>query len=268
MGLPFIPPELREGRGEVAAALGPGLPRLVELGDIKGDLHMHTTASDGRDGLDEMVEGARRRGYEYVAITEHTKRATIAGGLDVREMRAHWRAVERLAARTKGLTVLKGAEVDILEDGSLDLPDHVLREADWIVASLHYRHRQTRKQLTKRLIKAIENPYVGTIGHPTGRLIGRRPPCDLDLPEVLKAAADHGCALELDGQPDRLDLDEVNAASAKAKGIPIVLDSDAHSVRELGFMEGAVDQARRAGLTAADVANTRSFAELSKLIRH
>ncbi|MCR4296455.1 MAG: DNA polymerase/3'-5' exonuclease PolX [Elusimicrobia bacterium] len=267
LGLPLIPPELREGRGEVERALAGGLPSLVELGDIKGDLHMHTTVTDGRDGLEEMVEAAKARGYEYVAITEHSKRVTMARGLDAAGLRRHWRRIEKLAARTSGLAVLKGVEVDILDDGALDLPDDVLREADWVLASLHYGQRQPRERITRRLLAAIKNPVVSAIGHPTGRIIGKRPPYDADMEEVLKAAADHGCALELDGQPDRLDLNDVDAAAAKAKGIPIVVDSDAHSVHELGNMENGVFQARRAGLTAADVANTRPWAGLRRLIR-
>ncbi len=157
--------------------------------------------------------------------------------------------------------------MDILDEGFLDIPDDVLREADWVVASLHYGQRQPRARLTRRLVRAIQNPVVSAIGHPTGRLIGKRAACDIDLEEVFKAAADHGCALELDGQPDRLDLDDVNAAAAKAKGIPIVVDSDAHSVGQLGNMEYGVSQARRAGLTAEDVANTRPFAQLRRLLR-
>ncbi len=267
LGLPLIPPELREGRGEVGRALAGGLPSLIELGDIKGDLHMHTTVTDGRDGLEEMAAAAKARGYEYAAITEHSKRVTMARGLDAGGLRRHWRRVEKLAARTSGLALLKGVEVDILDDGSLDLPDEVLREADWVLASLHYGQRQPRERITRRLIAAIKNPVVSAIGHPTGRLIGKRPPYDADMEEVFKAAADHGCALELDGQPDRLDLNDVDAAAAKAKGIPIVVDSDAHSVHELGNMENGVFQARRAGLTAADVANTRPWAALRRLIR-
>lgn len=267
LGLPLIPPELRESRGEIALALAGRLPKLVTLGDIKGDLHMHTTVTDGRDSLERMVEAAKARGYEYVAITEHSKRVTMARGLDAAGLRAHWRRIDTLAARTSGLAVLKGVEVDILDDGELDIPDDVLREADWVLASLHYGQRQPRSQLTRRLVAAIKNPVVSAIGHPTGRLIGKRPGYDADLEEVFKAAADYGCALELDGQPDRLDLDDVNAAAAKAKGIPIVVDSDAHSVHELVNMEYGVFQARRAGLSAADVANTRPFAELRQLLK-
>lgn len=267
LGMPLIPPELREGRGEIGLALAGRLPELVTLADIRGDLHMHTTVTDGRDSLERMVEAAKARGYEYAAITDHSKRVTMAHGLDAAGLRAHWRRIDKLAARTSGLAVLKGVEVDILDDGALDLPDDVLREADWVVASLHYGQRQPRAQLTRRLVAAIKNPVVSAIGHPTGRLIGSRPAYDADLEEVFKAAADYGCALELDGQPQRLDLNDINAAAAKAKGIPIVVDSDAHSVPDLACMEYGVFQARRAGLTAADVANTRPFAELRELIR-
>lgn len=266
LGLPLIPPELREGRGEIALALAGRLPELVTLADIKGDLHMHTTATDGRDSLERMVEAAKARGYEYAAITDHSKRVTVAHGLDAAGLRAHWRRIDELAARTSGLAVLKGVEVDILDDGTLDLPDDVLREADWVVASLHYGQRQPRAQLTRRLVAAIKNPVVSAIGHPTGRLIGSRPAYDADLEEVFKAAADYGCALELDGQPERLDLNDVNAAAAKARGIPVVVDSDAHSVPDLACMEYGVFQARRAGLTAADVANTRPLAGLRELL--
>lgn len=262
LGLAWIPPELREGRGEIAAALAGTLPKLIELGDIRGDLHMHTTASDGRATLEQMAAAAGARGLSYAAITEHSKRATIAGGLGADALRRHWRAVER--ASRPGLVLLKGVEVDILEDGALDLPDSLLREADWVVASLHYGRKQPREQLTRRLLKAVANPHVDAIGHPTGRLIGKRPPYDADLEAVERAAAASGCALEIDGQPDRLDLDDVNAAAARRAGAPVVVDSDAHSTRELGYMEYGVFQARRAGLRAEDVLNTRTWDELRR----
>ncbi|MBI4425455.1 MAG: DNA polymerase/3'-5' exonuclease PolX [Elusimicrobia bacterium] len=267
LGLPWIPPELREGRGEVEAAAAGRLPSLVALADVKGDLHMHTTVTDGRDGLEAMAEGAKARGYEYVAITEHSKRVTMARGLDAAGLRKHWAAIDRLAARTPGLALLKGVEVDILDDGSLDLPDEVLREADWVLASLHYGQRQPRAQITRRLLRAIENPVVSAIGHPTGRLLGKRPAYDVDFERVLAAAAGHGCVLELDGQPDRLDLDDVHLIAAKGKGVPIVVDSDAHSVHELGNMEYGIFQARRGGLTPGDVLNTRPLSALRALRR-
>jgi DNA polymerase (family 10) len=267
LDLPWIPPELREGRGEIEAAVSGTLPRLLEHGDLRGDMHMHTTATDGRASLIEMVEGARKRGYEYIAVTDHSKRVTVARGLDAEGVRDQWKTMEQLDRALAGITLLKSIEVDILEDGSLDLPDEVLREADWVVASLHFGQKQPKEQITRRLIKAIENPYVSVIGHPTGRRIGKRPPYELDIEAVMNAAAAHGCFLELNSQPARLDLDDVSLAAARARGIPVVLSSDAHSVEELGFVEYGMYQARRAGLEARDIANTRSLEELRRMSR-
>jgi DNA polymerase (family 10) len=267
LDLLWIPPELREGRGEIDAAVAGSLPRLLELGDLRGDLHMHTTATDGRASLEDMIEAAKRRGYEYIAITDHSKRVTVARGLDARGVREQWRMIEQLKRSLEGITLLKSIEVDILEDGSLDLPDEVLREADWVVASLHFGQRQPKEQITRRLIKAIENPYVSVIGHPTGRRIGKRQPYEVNMEVVMNAAAAHGCFLELNSQPARLDLDDVSLSAAKARRIPIVVSSDAHSIEELGFTEYGVYQARRAGLEASDIANTRPLADLRRLCR-
>jgi DNA polymerase (family 10) len=266
LGLPWIPPELREARGEIELALRGRLPRLLELDDLRGDLHMHTKATDGRASLEEMVQAAKRRGYAYIAITDHSKRVAMAKGLDARRLRQHWRAIDELAGKVKGLTLLKGVELDILEDGTLDLPDDVLAEADWVVASIHYGQNQPREQITRRLLNAIRSPYVHVIGHPTGRLISQRKGYDLDMETVLKAAADYGCMMELNCQPSRLDLDDVALMAAKERGIPVVLGSDAHAVEELAFMEFGVYQARRAGLEAKDVANTRPLAQFRKLL--
>jgi DNA polymerase (family 10) len=266
LGLPWIPPELREARGEIQLALRGCLPRLLELADLRGDLHMHTNVTDGRASLEDMVQGARKRGYAYIAITDHSKRVTMARGLDARRLRQHWDSIDRLAARVKGLTVFKGVELDILEDGTLDLPDEVLAEADWVVASLHYGQNQPKEQITRRLLNAVRNPYVHAIGHPTGRLIGKRQGYDVDLEAVLKAAADYGCLMELNCQPSRLDLDDVALAAARDRGILVVLGTDAHAVEELAFMEFGVYQARRAGLEAGDVANTRTLARFRKLL--
>jgi DNA polymerase (family 10) len=243
------------------------LPRLLELGDLRGDLHMHTTVTDGRASLEDMVAAAKKRGYGYIAITDHSQRVTMAKGLDARRLRQHWKSIDKLAAKTKGLAILKGVEMDILEDGRLDLPDDVLREADWVVASIHYGQNQPREQITRRLLNAIENPHVHAIGHPTGRLIGKRKGMEVDLETVMRAAADHGCLLELNSQPDRLDLDDVALLAAKERGAGIVVNTDAHSVEELNFMEFGVYQARRARLEAKDVANTRSLAQLRKLLK-
>jgi DNA polymerase (family 10) len=267
VGLPWIPPELREARGEIERALEGRLPHLVELNDLRGDLHLHTTATDGRASLEEMVAAAKKRGHSYIAITDHSKRVTMARGLDARRLRQHWQAIDKLADKVRGIHLLKGVELDILEDGSLDLPDDVLRDADWVIASIHYGQKQSRQQITRRLLNAIRNPYVCAIGHPTGRLIGKRPGADVDLETVLNAAADYGCLMELNSQPSRLDLDDVALMAAKERGIRIVVNTDAHAAEELGFLEFGVYQARRAGLEAKDVANTRSWPQLRKLLK-
>lgn len=268
VGLPWIPPELREARGEIEKALARRLPALVELDDIRADLHMHTTATDGRASLEEMIAGAKKRGYSYIAITDHSKRVTMAKGLDGRRLRQQWKAIDELAAKVKGLTILKGVELDILEDGSMDLPNDVLQEADWVIASIHYGQKQPSEQITRRLLNAIQNPYVCAIGHPTGRLIGKRKGVEVDLETVFQAAADYGCLLEVNSQPDRLDLDDTALMAAKERGVRVVVNTDAHSVEELGAMEFGVYQARRGGLEAKDVANTRSLAQFNKLLKH
>jgi DNA polymerase (family 10) len=268
VGLPWIPPELREGRIEIDLARAGKLPTLVELDDIRGDLHMHTTATDGRSTIEEMIRAAKGRRYKYIAITDHSKRVTMAKGLDTKRLREHWRKIDRVADGISGITVLRGVELDILEDGKLDLPDSILAEADWVVASIHYGQSQSEKQITRRILNAIRNPHVDAIGHPTGRLIGKRKPYALNLNEILKAAADYGCMLEINGQPSRLDLDEIGAAAAKQRGIPLVLGTDAHSVDELRFIQFGVFQARRAGLESKDIANTRSLARFRRLLRH
>ncbi|MFW6125020.1 MAG: DNA polymerase/3'-5' exonuclease PolX, partial [Pirellulales bacterium] len=265
--LPVIPPELREARGEIELAEKGKLPKLLELDDIRGDLHMHTTATDGRASLQGMVQAAKKRGYDYIAITDHSKRVTMAKGLDARRLRRQWKEIDKLNGKLKGITVLKGVELDILEDGSLDLPDTVLEEADWVVASIHYGQNQPAKKITQRILNAIRNPNVCAIGHPTGRLIGKRKPYEFDLDAVLKAAADEGCFLEINAQPSRLDLDDVASMAAKQRGIPIVIGTDAHATEELAFMRYGVYQARRAGLEADDVANTRTLTQFRKLLR-
>ncbi|HEX4129598.1 MAG TPA: DNA polymerase/3'-5' exonuclease PolX [Pirellulales bacterium] len=267
LDLPCFPPELREARREFDWAARPaGLPKLIELADLVGDLHMHTDATDGSATLDEMVEAAKARGLKYIAITDHSKRVSMAGGLDADRLLAQWEAIDRLNARKPGITVLRGIECDILERGGLDLPDDVLREADWVLASLHYGQKQPRDQITRRLVEAIRNPYVSAIAHPTGRIINRRKSYDVDLEAVFREARDHGKLLELNANPARLDLDDVNCAAAKNYGIPIIISTDAHSTAELDKMRYGVLQARRGGLTVDDVANTRSWPKLKKLV--
>jgi DNA polymerase (family 10) len=266
MDLPWFPPELREARQEFEWAAAGKLPELIELADIRGDLHMHTTYTDGRATLDEMVLAARERGLKYIAITDHSKRVTMARGLDGERLKRQWDEVDRLNASLDGFEVLKGVEVDILEKGGLDLGDDVLVRADWVVASVHYGQNQPRKQITERIIGALENPYVSAIAHPTGRLINRRKSYDVDLEAVFQAAHKHGKLMELNANPARLDLDDVACAAAKRHGIPIVISTDAHSTDQLDVMRYGIIQARRAGLTKADVANTRTWKQMQKLV--
>jgi DNA polymerase (family 10) len=264
--LPWIPPELREARREFEWADAGKLPKLVELDDLCADLHMHTTETDGKATLEEMVAAARKRKLQYIAITDHSKRVTMARGLDARRLRAQWQEIDKLNERLRGFRVLKGVEVDILERGGLDLDDDVLGEADWVVASVHYGQSQPREQITRRVIDALANPNVSAIAHPTGRLINRRAPYEIDLEAVFKAARQHGKMMELNANPARLDLDDVACATAKSLAIPIVISSDAHSTEGLGVLRYGVLQARRAGLTKKDVANTRPLDEFLKLV--
>ena len=272
VGLPWIPPELREGGDEIRLAEQDALPTLVELGDIRGDLHMHTTATDGEDTLAEMVRAAIARGLAYIAITDHGQRVTMARGLDRKRLLEQWSEIDRLndslaADGPPPIVVLKGIEVDMLEKGGLDLPDDVLARADWVVASLHYGQNQPRDRITARIVEAIENPYVSVIGHPTGRLINRRPAYDVDIEAVIDAAAKTGTFLEINANPWRLDLDDHHAAAAKRAGVKLVISTDAHSTRGLDVMRCGVLQARRAGLEAKDVANTRTLPQLKKLMK-
>lgn len=267
LDLPWIPPEIREDRMEFAAAEKNELPELIELQDIRGDLHMHTTATDGTASILEMAEGAKAKGYQYIAITDHSKRVTMANGLDAKRLRAHWKAIEKVQDQISGIQILKGIECDILEDGSMDLPDDVLSEADWVIAVLHYGLKQPQKQINQRLLNAIQNPNVSIIGHLSGRLIGKRPGADLNYGEILKAAADYGTMLEINAHPMRLDIDDIHAARAKELGIPIVINTDAHSVSGLDVMQYGIYQARRAGLTKKDVANTKTWKQFQKLLK-
>jgi DNA polymerase (family 10) len=267
MDLPCFPPELREARDEFTWAAAGKLPQLIEPADLKGDLHAHTTASDGKATLAEMAQAAQARGLKYIAITDHSKRVSMANGLDSARLRKQWKEIDRINRELDDFLVLKGIECDILEKGGMDLPDDVLAEADWVVASVHYGQNQPREQITERILGALENPHVSIIAHPTGRLINRREPYAVDLDQVFAAARRFGKLLELNANPARLDLDDVNCAAAKRHGIPIVISSDAHSTGGLDVLRYGVIQARRGGLTAADVANTRPWAAIKKLLR-
>jgi len=267
LGLDWIPPELREARGEIALARERRLPRLVELTDIRGDLQMHTSATDGKGTIDEMAEAARGLGYQYIAITDHSKRVTMALGFDAKRLREQWQTIDERNATSRGFTILKSIELDILENGKLDLPDDVLAEADYVVATIHYGLTQTEKELTKRLVHAAEHPWVDAIGHPTGRMLGKREPYRFDFDAVVRACVAHGCALELDGHPERMDLPDTLAAAAKQLGARFVLSTDSHQPGNLPFMKYAVDLARRAGLEARDIVNTRPLAAFRKELK-
>jgi DNA polymerase (family 10) len=272
VGLPWIPPEIREGEGEIGLAERDELPTLVTIDDIRGDLHMHTTATDGEATLGEMVRAAIERGLSYIAITDHGQRVTMAHGLDAKRLQKQWGEIDRLndSLAEEGrppIVVLKGIEVDILEKGGLDLPDAVLEQADWVVASLHYGQNQPRDRITKRIIEAIENPCVSVIGHPTGRLINRRPAYEVDMEAVIEAAAKAGTFLEINANPWRLDLNVPHAAAAKKAGVKLVISTDAHSTRGFDVLRCGVLQARRAGLEKEDIANTRTLPQLKKLMK-
>ena len=265
LGLDWIPPELRENRGEIALAKAHELPQLVTLQEIRGDLQMHTDASDGKATLAEMIEAARKLGHAYIAITDHSPRTSMAGQTPA-EIRAQWKAIDRLNQEMRGFRVLKSVEMDILENGQLDLPDDLLAEADYVVATIHYGLKQSERQLTDRLLAAIESRWVDAIGHPTGRIVPERPSYPLDFDVVAKAAANAKCLLEINGS-ERLDLPDTLAAAAKGHGVRFVLSTDAHNTRELGFMKFAVAVARRAGLTGADIINTRPLPDFLKGLR-
>ncbi len=267
LDLPCFAPELREARREFEWAQSGALPELVRLEDICGDLHAHTSETDGRDTFQQMAEAARQRGLKYLAITDHSQRVTMARGLDPKRLLAQWQQIDRLNEKLgKGFTILKGIECDILEKGGLDLPDDVLAQADWVVASVHYGQKQPRGQITKRIVDALANPYVCCIAHPTGRLLNKREAYEVDLDAVFAAAAQHGKMLELNAHPMRLDLDDIACAAAKAHGIPIVIATDAHQTEGLDDMRYGILQARRGGLTKTDVANTLTWPQLKKRI--
>lgn len=266
LGLDWIPPELREARGEVELAREHRLPKLVQLDEIRGDLQMHTSATDGKGTIEEMAHAARELQYQYIAITDHSKRVTMALGFDARRLRDQWRTIDRLNAQSgrQDLTILKSVELDILENGKLDLPDDVLAEADYVVATIHYGLTQTKEQLTRRLVGAAEHPWVDTIGHPTGRRLGERESYPLDFDALCRVCVQTGCLLELDGHPERMDLPDTLAAAAKQHGVRFVLSTDSHQPGNLSYMRYAVDLARRAGLEAADIMNTRPLAEFRR----
>jgi len=267
LGLAWIPPELRENRGELDRAARGALPDLVTVDDIRGDLQMHTTYSDGKATLAEMAEACRARGYKYMAVTDHSKAVRVAGGLDKAGFRKQYKEIDRLQRTLKGITLLKSAEVDILDEGRLDLDDDVLAEMDVVVVSVHSRFNLPRAEMTRRIVKAIQHPRVNILAHPTGRLIGRREPYQVDMGEVVKAARDHGVLLEINAQPHRLDLNDAYAFMAREAGVRLVVSTDAHRPAELAYMRYGVDQARRAWCEARDVANTLPLGKFRALMK-
>jgi DNA polymerase (family 10) len=266
VGLPYIEPELREDTGEIAAAQKGSLPELVTLKDIRGDLHMHTTESDGHNRLEEMAEAGRKKGYEYLAVTEHSKRVTMAGGLDARRLENQIKRIERINERLDGITLLKGIEVDILKDGTLDLPDDILSELDIVVCAVHYDWNLTREEMTGRILRAMDNPYFNVLAHPTGRLINERSPYAVDIEKVIEKAKETGCFLELNAHPERLDLSDTHCRAAKEAGVKIAVSTDAHSTADLELMRFGVDQARRGWLEAGDVLNTLKLEALKNVL--
>ena len=267
LGLPWIPPELREGRGEIDAAKAGRLPHLVDLQDLKGDLHAHTRATDGRNSLPEMAEAARLRGLRYFAITDHSRRLTMAKGLDSARLLQQMEDIDQLNATLSGITILKGIEVDILEDGSLDLPDEVLGRLDLVVGAVHSRFNLSNRRQTERIMKAMDHPHFSILAHPSGRLIGRREPYDVDMLRIIRKARERRCFLEINAHPERLDLTDIHCRMAKEEGVLLAVNTDAHSMLDLENARFGVGQARRGWLEKSDVLNTRSYAELRKLLK-
>jgi DNA polymerase (family 10) len=265
--LEFIPPELRENTGEIAAAEAHKLPNLIELRDIKGDLQMHTTASDGKNSIEEMAEAARELGHEYIAITDHSKAVTVANGLDEKRMAAHIKKIHAANEKGLGIRVLAGAEVDILKDGSLDYSDELLAQLDVVVCSIHSYFNLERAAMTERMLAAIENPYAQIIGHPTGRVLLRREPLDYDMEKVLAACAKHGVAMECNSYPDRLDLKDVYLRMCKERGVKVVISTDSHNAGNLKLIRYGVRMARRGWLEKKDVINTLGVGEFLGALR-
>ena len=265
--LAFIEPELRENRGEVEAARQGRLPDLIKVEDLRGDLHAHTKETDGHNSLEEMAKAAKDRGYEYIAITDHSKKVAMAKGLDAGRLKKQIKEIDRLNEKLDGIIVLKGIEVDILKDGTLDLPDEILKELDLTVCSVHYNRNLSKNKQTERIIRAMDNPYFNILGHPTGRLINERDPYEIDLEKIMEAARDRGCFLEINAHPDRLDLPARYCKMARDMDLKVAISTDAHSLADLDFVRFGIYQARRGWLEAKDVLNTRSWKQLKKMLQ-
>ena len=262
LGLPWIPPELREDRGEIEAAQRGRLPKLLTRADLRGDLQMHSTWSDGRHSIETMARGCQERGYQYLAITDHSQSLTMTGGLTQERVRLQWEEIEEVRGRLEGIELLRSLEVDILKDGTLDMPDDVLAGLDLVVVSVHSFMDMDQASMTERVLKAIAHPEVDILAHPTGRKLNRRLPYALDVEAVLEAALDLDVAVELNASPDRLDLSDVHVRRARELGVKVALNTDAHSVRGLATMRYGVEQARRGWLEAKDVLNALPLEDL------
>ncbi|MFC6980194.1 DNA polymerase/3'-5' exonuclease PolX [Microbulbifer taiwanensis] len=267
VGLPYIEPELRENRGELEAAKEGELPKLITLDDIRGNLHAHTKASDGHNSLREMAKAAASLGYEYLAITEHSKSLAVAGGLDKKQLQAQFKKIDKLNEQLDGIVLLKSSEVDILADGSLDYPDDLLKELDFSVCAIHQKFDLPGKKQTERILRAMDNPYFNILAHPSGRLINERDPYEVDLEKILEEAKKRGCFVELNAQPKRLDLTDEGCILAKKMGVGISIATDAHSTADLEHMRFGVDQARRGWLEKKDVINCLPLNKLRKLFK-
>ena len=265
LGMAWVPPELREGRGELEAAANGTLPRLIELEDLRGELHSHTVLSDGRQTAEQMALAARDRGLEYIAHTDHSATHGFGNHVEPDELKAQIEHVRALNEQIEGIELLIGTETNILPDGSPDYDDDLLAELDWVVGSVHTSFGMSESEMTKRIVAACEHPWIDAIGHPTGRKIERRQPYAVDMNAVIEAAARTGTMLEINAAPDRRDLNDVHARNAAQAGVRILIDSDAHGVRELALARWGIATARRAWLTPQDVANTLSWAEFAPL---
>jgi DNA polymerase (family 10) len=267
VGLPYISPELRENRGEIEAARKSQLPELITIEDIQGDLHCHSKASDGHNSLKEMAEAAANKGYQYVSINDHSKHVSVAHGLNKKRLLEQIKQIDSLNEKLENIVVLKSSEVDILDDGRLDLPDSILKELDFTVCAVHYKFNLTRKQQTERILRAMDNHNFNILAHPTGRLINEREAYRVDLEKIMQAAKERGIFLELNAYPDRLDLTDESCMLAKELGVKIAISTDAHKTSDLDFMRFGINQARRGWLEASNVINTLDLKELRKLFK-
>ena len=267
VGLPFIPPELRQGHREIEAAQMGDLPELITLDNLRGDLHLHTVDSDGHASIEAMARAARQRGLKYIAITDHSKSLTIAHGLDAKRLGQQIEAIDRLNEKLDGIAILKGSEVDILEDGRLDLPDQILSRLDLVIGAVHSKFRLSRNKQTARILRAMDSRYFTLLAHPSGRLLEEREAIDVDMPRIIKAAQERGCFIELNSQPQRLDLIDTYCQMAREQGVLISINSDSHSPDSFDLLYGGINQARRGWLEKKDVLNTRSLRELKTLLK-